>query len=224
VLSLFFGLFNKNKAKVTVTSINLRFMGETHSIQGRAVKEKIFQVEIPFQNKIGNDLLPDNLKGPSISLNRLTVAPPFQLVDFDPKLPVEIGYLSRTVFKLRVRAPDVTYEGPLAITFGNELADTVNLNIKAILLNTKGQQLELENSGMIISMQKSQIFKRTVQLFKIMKFGDSIAQISVNKPFELVSTEPTLPLTVNKKDSYILGIFIKAPDYNYAGNLEITFK
>ena len=121
-------------------------------------------------------------------------------------------------------APDVTYEGPLVITFGNELADMTNLNIQAVILNYNGQRMELENSGMVISMQKGQIFKRTVQLYKIMKFGEALSSIEVNAPFQFISAEPTVPLKVDKKDSFILGIFMKAPDYNYAGNLEITLK
>ncbi len=219
------GIFRRNKAhRITVTSINLRYMGETHSLSGKEVREKVFEVYIPFQNKLGNDLLPDNLKGPGMSVSRITVAPPFELVSASPRLPVQIDYMSKVIFTLRVKAPDVTYEGPLVVSFGNEQAESVNLNLKAINLHSKGRSLELENSGMIINMQKGQIFKRSVQLYKIFSFGDRITGIEVNDPFGVVSTEPALPLSVDKKDSFILGIYLKAPDFNYAGTVEITFR
>ena len=199
-------------------------MGETHSIAGRVVDQKIFEIEVPFQNKIGNDLLPDHLKGPKMTLNKISVSPPFELVESTPMPPVEIAYLSKTIFKIKIRAPDLTYEGPLVITFGNELADNVNLNIQGVVLFSKGQKTELENSGMVISMQKGQIFQRTLQLYKIFSLGDTVSTLHVNAPFEMVSTDPKIPLKVDKMDSYILTMFIKAPDYNYAGNLEFTFE
>ena len=74
----------KPASQVEITSINLKFMGEMHSIAGKKVNSGIFELTIPFQNKIGSDLLPDMLKGPKLSLAKIDVSPPFQLVDYSP--------------------------------------------------------------------------------------------------------------------------------------------
>jgi hypothetical protein len=199
-------------------------MGETHSIGGREIKEKVFTVDIPFRNKLGNDLLPDNLKGPGLVVDRIDVAAPFGFIDVSPKPPIRVDYMSSTVFRLRIRAPQVTYEGPLVVTFGSGASDSINLNIQKTTLRYAGNISELENSGMVINMQKGQIFKRSVQLYKILSYGSTLNEVAVNEPFEIVSTEPRLPLTVDKKDSYIIGIYIKAPQYNYAGSIDLAFK
>lgn len=199
-------------------------MGETHSIGGREVKEKIFTIDIPFRNKLGNDLLPDNLKGPALIVDKVSVADPFKLLDITPKPPQEVGYMSSAVFKLKIKAPEVNYEGPMVVTFGSGATDSVNLNIQKTTLTYMDQKTELENSGMIINMQKGQIFKRSVQLYKILSYGSKLESISVNAPFEIVSTDPKLPVQIDKKDSYILGIYIKAPEYNYAGSIDLAFK
>ncbi len=199
-------------------------MGETHSLMGRDVREKVFEINLPFQNKIGNDLLPDMLKGPKLTLGRIDVSPPFQLLEVSPKPPVEIEYMAKTMFKLKIKAPDVTYEGPLAISFGNESKETVNINISRITLSSGETKVELENSSMTVNMQKGQIFKRSVQLYKIMSFNDAIRGVSLNAPFELVSTDPKMPLKLDRKDSYIMDLFIKAPDFSYSGTLDLVFK
>ena len=214
---------NGERARVTITSINIKFMGETHSLMGREVKDSIFELSLPFQNKIGSDLLPDMLKGPKLTLSRIDVSPPFQLVEVSPKPPVDIEYMGKTVFKLRIKVPEVTYEGPLAISFGNEPKETVNINLSKITLSRDGNKVDLEDSAMVVNMQKGQIFKRSVQLYKIMSYNDSVNSILLNHPFELVSTDPKMPLILDRKDSYILDLYIKAPDYSYAGTLDLVF-
>ncbi len=209
---------------MAITSINLKFMGEMHSIGGREVNGNVFELSIPFQNKIGSDLLPDMLKGPKLALAKIEVSQPFQLLDFSPKLPLEVEYMEKVTFKLRIKAPNVAYEGPLTINFGNEPKETVNLNISRITLSTNGRSTELEDSAMVANMQKGQIFKRSVQLYKIMSYNDAVNSISVSSPFELVSVDPKVPFRLDRKDSYIIGIYIKAPDFNYAGDLVISFK
>ncbi len=209
---------------MTITSINLKFMGEMHSIGGKDVNERVFELSIPFQNKIGSDLLPDMLKGPKMSLAKIEVSQPFQLVEFSPRLPLDIGFMDRVTFKLRIRAPDVTYEGPLTINFGNESKEVVAISIEKILLTGKGHTVELEDSAMAMGMQKGQIFKKSVQMYKVFSYGDTVRSIEVSKPFEVVNTEPKTPFRLDSKDSYIVGIYIKAPDFSYAGTLDIFFK
>ncbi len=211
--------------RITITSINLRFMGETHSLAGREVKGGTFELALPFQNKIGSGLLPDMLKGPGLTLSSIEVSPPFTLLGISPKLPQEVAYMQKVVFRLMIKAPEVAYEGPLAVSFGNEPGETVNLNISSMVLEAKGTKVVLEDSAIVANMQKGQIFKRSVQLYKILGYQDTLSSISVSSPFELVSTDPPeLPIRLDRKDSYIISLFIKAPDSSYAGTLEIEFK
>ncbi len=209
---------------VTITSINLKFMGETHSIGGKKVDSRVFELSIPFQNKIGSDLLPDNLKGPGLSLAKIEVSQPFRLVSSAPGLPLDVDYMSKVVFKLRIEAPEVTYEGPLTINFGNEQKETVNINISRMALMANGSSIELEDSGMAATMQKGQIFKRSVQLYKVLRYRDQVGGIAVSQPFELVSTDPKVPFALDKKDSFIVGLYIKAPSFSYSGALDVTFR
>ena len=210
-------------AKVTVTSINLKFMGNSHGLDGMDVDKPEFEVSIPFQNKMGSGLLPDNLKGPPVRISRIKVGEPFALLDVAPKLPVDVPYMDRTVFRLRIKAPGMRYEGPLSVDFGNDAAGSITINIKKVMLHYMGRSVELEESSIGASMQKSQLFKESIQLYKIASFGDRFSSVQVSKPFELVSTDPKLPIVADRKDSYILSMYLKCPDFSYAGDMDITF-
>ncbi len=209
--------------KVTITSINLKFMGNSHGLAGMEVSEPVFELRIPFQNKMGSNLLPDNLKGPKIVLSSVTVGSPFRLVDISPKLPVEVPYMSKTMFTLKIAAPDVTWEGPLSINFGNESANNVTISIKKVTLHHGDKSIELEDSGVTTSMQKSQLFKQNLQIYKVLSLGDTVNKIEVSAPFEIVSTDPKLPIKADKKDSYIISLYMKCPEFSYAGDLDIRF-
>lgn len=218
------GRKKKQGSKVTITSINLKFMGNSHGIDGRSVDGSEFELTLPFQNKVGSGLLPDNLTGPKIVLNQITVGEPFKLLEVSPKLPVEVAYMSKVVFTLKIKVPDMTYEGPMSINFGNEPTNNVTISIKKVTLHHKDRSVELEDSAVTSSMQKSQLFKQNLQLYKVVSFGDTVSRIDVSKPFELVSTDPKLPITADKKDSYIVGLYLKCPDFSYAGDLDIKFE
>ncbi len=208
-------------SKVSITAVNLKFMGNTHSLGGLSVPSEVFDYTIPFQNKMGNGILPDNLKGPSMKISKITVSEPFQLMDVTPKLPVEVPYMTKTSFTLKIKAPAVTYDGPISINFGNETTENIAVSVKKITLQRGPRSVDLENSEMISTMQKSQVFKKEIQLYKIISLNDTVKSIEVSKPFELVSVTPALPIKADKKDSYIISLFIKAPSFSYAGNMEI---
>ncbi|MHB1830097.1 MAG: hypothetical protein ACYCO0_01760 [Candidatus Micrarchaeaceae archaeon] len=225
MVSILNRLFGKKKSgtNITVTSVNLKFMGNSHAIDGMHVSEAEFDIDIPFQNKMGSGLLPDNMKGPKMVVSAITVADPFKLIDISPKLPVEVGFLSKVIFKVRIGAPNRTYEGPLSINFSNEASNNVTISLKKVTLHYKDREVELEDSGVTSAMQKSQLFREKVQLYKIVSLGDVVNSIEVSKPFEIVSTDPKLPLKADRKDSYIVSLYMKCPDFSYAGDLDITF-
>ncbi|MDE1851701.1 MAG: hypothetical protein KGH69_03375 [Candidatus Micrarchaeota archaeon] len=221
-MSFFSSIFKGKSSKVTLTAINLKFMGSVHSIDGMAVGTRDFDLAIPFQNKVGSEMLPDSITGPKMTINSIRVSEPFQLLSVSPKPPVDVGYQERKSFSMRIRAPDMNYEGPMTIDFGNEPKDNVTISIEKVIMAYGSRRTELEESATSMVLQKSQVFKREVQLYKVLSLNDTVNSIRLNEPFELVSTDPKLPIKADRKDSYIIDLYIKAPDYNYAGQLEIS--
>ncbi len=210
--------------KISITSINLRFMGNSHGLDGVKAYDSVFKLNIPFQNKMGSELLPDNINGPNMRIDKISVSAPFTLLDVDPKLPVDVGFMSKVMFRLRIKGPDVKYEGPLSVNFGNDPTGTVNVAVKKIVLHYKGKTGDLENSQIVSNMQKSQVFRQEVQLYKIMSFGDTLNAIIISRPFEIVGTDPKLPIALDRRDSYVISMFIKAPEASYSGDIEVTFE
>ena len=209
------------RKKVTITGINLRFMGGSHQIKGMEVEADTFEIRIPFNNRIGNENLPDNLKGPKIVLSKITVEPPFRVIEISPALPAEVDYLGKVVFTLKIAAPDMNWEGPMNVSLTSEPSNNITISIKKVTLHHGERLVELEDSGVTSSMQKSQTFKQNLQLYKIISFGDEVNRIEVNEPFAVVSTEPVLPIKADRKDSYIISLYLKCPQFSYAGDLDI---
>ncbi len=211
----------KDRNKVVITSISLRFMGAVHSMQGISSDKQIFYVNIPFQNKMGSNLLPGNLKGPPMKIKEIKVSLPFKLLESSPQLPSEVQFMSKTVFRLKVEGPAVNYEGPMSVTINDEPEETIGLNIKAIVLRKGSERAELQNSSMRLSLQKGQIFKTELQMYNILKYNDKISKVRAALPFIVESTDPAAPTAVDRKDSYVMKIYVRAPDSNYTGDLEI---
>lgn len=209
---------------VILTSINLKLGADVHAINGRKIEEEVFQLEIPFHNKMGSGLLPAHLKGPEITINEVLVEKPFELVESSPKTPLNVPYMSSIPFTLKIRAPEGSYSGPLSITFGTDSKDNVNIDLKKITLMDGPKTIDMEDTATNMILKKSQIIRRDVQLYKILKHGRVVQEIGINEPFEIVSSEPATPFTVDRKDSYIMKLYIKCPDFNYAGPMEISFK
>jgi len=211
----------KKGFKITVTNISLRFMGAVHGIPGITSEKQVFYVNIPFQNKMGSNLLPDDLKGPSMKIKEIKVGMPFKLLDVSPALPAEIPFMEKAVFRLKIEGPSINYEGPMSITMNDEPAENIGLNIKAIVLSKGNQRVELQNSSMRLSLQKGQIFKTELQMYNVLKYNDKISRVRTAPPFTVESTDPAAPASVDKKDSYVMKIYVRAPDSNYTGDLEI---
>lgn len=214
----------KEQVSITLTNITLKFGGDFHALEGRTLKEQIFSLEVPFQNKMGSGLLPDNLKGPDITINQVSAEKPFELIDISPKPPVNVAYLSSTLFKLKIKAPMANYTGPLLIAFNTESKDNVNVDLDKMVLVHGEEKAEMPGTKINMILKKSQIIRRDIQAYNILKYGQKVEGISISKPFEIVSADPAPPFTVDRKDSYVVKLFIKCPDFNYAGSMEISFK
>lgn len=217
------GRTGRGSLQTSITSINIRLGGDIHSLAGRDVGET-FDIDIPFKNKIGSGLLPSDLKGPDVTVSGITVDKPFELLEVRPSVPFSVPYMSEERFSLKIRSPKGSYNGPLLVRFETGSEDSIDVSIARIMLRRGGKRVELEGSTSSMNVRKGQVFRRDIQLYKVLSFGDRISRIEVSRPFELVSTDPGTPFAVDVKDSCVMKIFIKCPDFGYAGELEIAFK
>ena len=213
----------KSKASIFLTSINLRFGSDVHALSGKEVEGQEFELEIPFKNTMGSGLLPDHLKGPGIKITSISTDVPFQILSTEPKTPISVDYLSSLVFRVRLRSPTTNYTGPVTISFNTESGDNVNIDLNKVVLVDGTLRVDIEDTASNMILKKSQIIRRDIQVYKILKYGRSVSAVKANDPFEVVSSEPSMPFIVDKKDSYVIKLYIKCPDFNYAGPLELSF-
>ncbi len=212
----------EHKKAATITAVNIRFGGDVHSLPGMDVDE-IFTFQLPFQNTIGNGLLPDNLKGPTINVEKITVDKPFTLLEIEPTLPTEVQYLTKMKFNLKIKAPQGNYSGPMLIKLETNSKDNVDISISKIILANAQKKVELEESMFSMNIKKGQPFKKDIQLYKILSYNTRVKEVKINEPFEIISIKPEVPFVLDRKDSYVANIVIKAPNFNYAGEMEIGF-
>ena len=212
-----------NLPRTTLTSVNIRLGGDVHSLPGRDVGE-VFNLDIPFRNRMGSGLLPENLKGPDMTVSSITVDRPFMLLGVSPSLPLNVQHMSEAKFTLSIKAPGGSYTGPLLIRFDTGSDDNIDVKISRMMLASGARRVELEGSTSSMNVKKGQAFRRDIQLYKVLSFQQKVNAIEVSKPFELVSSDPSPPFTIDKKDSYITKLYIKCPDFGYAGEVEIRFR
>lgn len=225
-LSRLFGLFGRKKAAqpaTVITNVSIDYLGDKHGMDGMEVSDKVFELKIPFQNKTGSDLLADELKRPDLRIEAISVGAPFELVGVSPKLPVAVKYKESVQIKLRIKAPALSYTGPLNVKLGEKQSEMVRVEIEKMLAVAGGRKMDIEEAPSVLSVQKGQVLKRDIQLYKIMRYGDRVNSIAVNEPFVLSGSDPRPPFTIDKENSYTISLYLLAPNYNYAGPLEITF-
>ena len=218
--------FMKIRPKVVISNINIKFMGNMHSIAGMKVSSRLFDLKIPFQNKTHSDMLTEAAsfkvqKARPIVVKKIEVMQPFKLNLVAPDVPLEVKPDQKIEFKMKIEAPNYNYEGPLMLNFVSDEIEMVHIEISKTVLSTNGKQTEIETSSRILSLPKGQIFSEKVQLLKALSYGDEIHKIEIEKPFSFVSSDPVLPIKIDKTNSYILNLYIQAPNNPYAGTLEI---
>lgn len=220
-------ILGKNRQKVTITTINLKLHNYVHSMGGLVVKDKRFSIDIPFTNKSHSDMLIEAAsfkaeEAKPIRINSIEVAEPFKLLSVTPAAPVEIKADEKVNFKLEIEAPAYNYTGPMGVSFVSDATPTIHVEISKTILVRNGRRTEIETSSRILNVAKGQIFGEKVQLYKAMSYGDSAKSIEIAPPFRFVSSDPKLPLKIDDTNSYIVELYIQAPDTPYAGPLEIT--
>jgi hypothetical protein len=219
-------LFGSKRQKVTITAINLKLHNHMHSMQGMEVRERVFSIDIPFKNKSHTDMLTEATsfkaeKAKPVNIKGIEVGEPFKLLSATPNTPISVEADQRVDFKLMVEAPEHNYTGPISISFLSDSVETLHIEISKTILILNGKRTEIETSSRILNLPKGQIFGEKVQLYKAMSYGDHLKGIELEPPFKFVSSEPKLPLKIDDTNSYILEIYIQAPDQPYAGPLEI---
>ncbi|MDE1855569.1 MAG: hypothetical protein KGH57_04630 [Candidatus Micrarchaeota archaeon] len=224
-LSSIFGRFGKKKsaANTVITAISIDYLGDKHGLDGMRLSDSVFELKIPFQNKTGSDLLDESLKRPDLRIDSVGVSKPFELLEVNPSLPISVKYTQGITLALKIKAPGLPYTGPLSVSLGEKASGMVRVQIEKMLASYKGQKFVLEEAPSVLSVQKGQVLKRDVQLYKVMKYGDSVNGIRVNAPFVFSGSEPKAPFRIDKENSYIISVFVLAPEYSYAGPLEIAF-
>jgi hypothetical protein len=231
VLSGVIDRFRKGGAqpRVTITSINMRWRGTTHSREGMVLKSRSFSISIPFQNKTSDaalrfDALKERFKSqeePPVKIRSIEVSDPFKLLSVEPAPPAEIKSGQKVDFVINVEAPDYGYSGPMTVSFDADDSGFVKVQVNKVILSSKGKRVEIENSGVILNMPRGGVFKNSVQMYKALSYGDEVSRVTVSKPFEFVSSDPKLPFRIDDKGSYIATFYIKCPDVDYAGPMEI---
>jgi hypothetical protein len=213
----------KKKAKFSISSINIEYMGEVHSLPGIEEYSEQFEIKIPFSNKPQYDFIAKQLKDKNITIKGITVEKPFQLISIEPKLPCTIAFGSSDEFKLRIKAPSTSYYGPISIGLERDNESVVHLGISHISLLHNGKVVEIEDSAISTNVKAGEVIKVGVQLYRIMKHLDTVSSIKVGKPFDFAYSEPKLPIKLEDENSFVLEVFMNAPTFSYAGPIEIEF-
>ncbi len=227
----FWNLFKKKSGtNVVVTSVNLKWKGQMHAMDGFQVSEKRFTITIPFQNKTQQDALQqyaalkEKFKAqevPPITISSIQLSDPFKFVSVEPTTPITVKSGEKVEMKVTGEAPAYGYSGPITVTLNSSEARMVKIQINKVILTTEHKSVEIENSGVILNMPPNGIFKNSIQMYKALSYGDAVANVTASPPFELEGSEPKLPFTISEPSSYIVTFFIKAPDVDYAGPMEI---
>jgi hypothetical protein len=222
-------IFKREKpANTEITTVNLKWHGETHHAPGMKTSNRIFDMVIPFHNRQeGTDMLQHILKSTvleDMTVQSVSVEAPFKLVNVEPKLPATIKYGDKIEFKLAIEAPPYSFKGPLEVSFTENEPDKVRVEINRIVLVRNSKKVPIPSTEMAMNIRKSQAFRVNVQLYKILSLGDKVSSISVNVPFKFVSSIPEPPFTIDNRNSFVATIFIQAPEIGYGGPLEIELK
>ncbi len=208
------------KHVANIISIKINYMNSVHELPGMKVKDKEFELKIPFKNKSAGEL-PSEIKRPDLRIDEISVQNPFQLLDVSPQLPIVLHQGESTEITLKLKAPELAYSGPLFLNMQAKSQNAVHISISSIKLAREGRSVEIEGSGRSLYIEKGEVFKQDLQVRSVLHEGEMLNGIQVSKPFEFVKAGTALPVKV-LGDSFVISVFIKAPDYNYSGPLEIT--
>jgi hypothetical protein len=214
----------RKKDETIITKVNIKWKGKMHQMEGFTVKEKTFDITIPFENKNSGVFAIPGLKlqkKEDETIKTIEISDPLKVIKVDPQVPFILKPGEKANIKVTIERPDYAYDGPITITMGTEAPNAIKIEISKQVIKYNGVSVEIPNTAEIMSTEKSNIFKKEIQLLKAVTYGSEVKGISANKPFNLVSTDPKLPFKVDDTNSFIVAFYIQAPDFSYAGPLEL---
>ena len=94
------------KHVANIISIKINYMNSVHELPGMKVKDKEFELKIPFKNKSAGEL-PSEIKRPDLRIDEISVQNPFQLLDVSPQLPIVLHQGESTEITLKLKAPEL---------------------------------------------------------------------------------------------------------------------
>ena len=207
-----------------ITNFNIYWKGAMHPLPGRSIGARRFEFELPFSNRGDDDglsFLKHQARPPEM-IKSIEAAEPFKVISVEPVLPITVNEGQKITIKMVLETPDYNYSGPVTIKMGAQTAEQVRIEIPEVAIVADGKRTKVTEHGEIKVLGKGAEFETSVQMYRALSFGARVSAVAVNKPFEFVRSEPALPFTINDKSSFVVSFFIKAPDYNYAGPIEIT--
>ncbi len=208
---------NKGKGRINITSVKINYMGAVHELEGLSTNDKEFDIRIPFKNRISSEM-GDNVKKPDLRIDSISVNEPFELLHVSPELPISLPYGDSIMLVIKIKAPSLSYSGPLFLNMQVRSPELVHIGISTLRISMDGRNKELPIKRDIYIV-KSDVFKQEVDLAGVVNSGESVNAIKASPPFEVSNTLPPLPFTLQEGQK--ISIFIKAPNYNYAGPLEL---
>lgn len=214
----------KKGYSANITNFNIYWKGAMHPLPGKAIHSRSFEFELPFSNRSDDDGLSflKHQARPSEVITGIEAAAPFKVVSVEPGLPVSVADGQKITLKLMLEAPDYNYSGPVTIKMGAQAAEQVRIEIPEVAVIANGKRTKVTEHGEIKVLGKGAEFETSVQMYRALSFGAKVSSVSVNKPFAFVRSEPHLPFTIDNKSSYVVSFTIRAPDFNYAGPIELT--
>ena len=222
-MSILGRLFKKGGAS-KVTNFNVYWKGKMHALPGMELKDKRFFYELPFKNSSTEDtltFLKTQKRAPEV-IEKVEMGEPFKLVSVEPKPPISVEQGQSVTLKMVVDAPEYNYSGPAVIKLGTHAEAQVRVEIPAVVVKTNNKSVNVLEHGEIKVLPKGSEFEESVQMYRALGYGSKVASVKVNEPFTFVRSEPALPFTIDDKSSFVVAFVIRAPDFDYAGPLELT--
>ncbi len=210
---------------IKVTSISLGWSGTTHSLPGIDSEGSVFEAKIPFSNKVEGimEVLKAQSSAPVV-ISGFESSQPFRILSVSPKLPANVEANTTQVFTLKIEGPAYKFEGPLQLKMLSDTSGFVQIGVPKIIVHTRKGTTTLDEPARTMSVPKGNVFTFHLQMYRVLSYTDKVESVGVSEPFELVETTPMAPFSLEVKDSYVLELKIRAPDFSYSGNLEINFK
>ncbi len=213
----------KNAYEGAITNVNIYWKNAMHALPGMKLNNRVFELRIPFTNKSPDNLSFLKKQNNVETIESIEVKDPFKLLSCSQNLPISISTGNSVEFVLKVEAPDYNYSGPIVLKMNPKPVESVHIELPEIMAVCGEKRVKVNEHGEVKNVEKGGAFEVSMQMYRILEYNDAVKGVSVNKPFEFVSSDPKLPFTIDNKSSYVASFEIKAPEFNYAGVLELVF-